>query len=106
MSQEDDAGRSSEERSGAGGIRLLLGRVASVLGILVAISIAFTPNIALTAAVSAIALGGAGYVLGARRLGIAAVIIAVLALIFGLMAISGSIPGFDPPGPSEQSPER
>ena len=104
MSQEDDAGRSSEERSAAGKTKLLLGRVASVLGILVALSVVFVPNSATIATFSAIVLGGVGYVLGARRLGAAAAIIAVVALIFGFMAINGYIPGIDPPGVNEQSP--
>ena len=105
MSQEDDAGKSNEERSGPGGIKLLLGQVASVLGILVAISVVFVPNLATIATFSAIALGGVGYVLGARRLGIVALIIAVVALVFGFLAISGYIPGIDPPGVNEQVPD-
>ena len=104
MSQEDDAGRSSEERSAAGKTKLLLGRVASVLGILVAISVVFVPNSATIATFSAITLGGVGYILGARRLGIATVVIAVVALILGYLAISGYIPGINPPGVNEQSP--
>ncbi len=50
MRQKDDAGKSSEERSGAGKTKLLLGRVASVLGILVAISVVFVPNFTTNAA--------------------------------------------------------
>ena len=98
MSQKDDAGKSSEESSGGGKTKLLLGRVASVLGILVAISVVFVPNFTTNAIFSAIVLGGVGYVLGARRLGIATLIIAAVALIFGLMVISGLIPGMDPVG--------
>ncbi len=105
MSQEDDAGRSGEERSGAGSVKLLLGQISSVLGILGAISVMFVPNFAVIGAFSAIALGGVGYVLGARRLGITAAIIAVVALIFGFLAISGYIPGMDPTGVNEQSPD-
>lgn len=105
MNQGEDAGSSSEQRSGSGKIKLLLGQVASVFGIAVAISVVFIPNSALIVAFSAIALGGVGYVLGARRLGAAAVVIAVVALIFGLLAISGYIPGFDPQGVNEQSPD-
>ena len=98
MSQKDDAGRPSEERSGAGKTKLLLGRVASVLGILAAISVVFVPNFTMNAAILAIGLGGVSYVLGARRLGIVTLIIAAVALIFGLMVISGLIPGMDPVG--------
>ncbi len=105
MSPKDDAERSSEERSGAGKTKLLLGQVASVLGILVAISVVFIPNFTTNATFSAIVLGGVGYVLGARRLAIATLIIAAVALIFGYLVINGYIPGMDPAGVNEQSPD-
>lgn len=105
MSQGEDAGSSSEQRNGSGKMRLLLGRIASVLGILVGLTVVFIPNSALMTFILAAVLGGTGYVLGARRLGVAAIVVAVVALILGAMAVSGYIPGIDPPGVNEQSPD-
>lgn len=42
-----------------------------------------------------IMLGVVGYVLGARRLAIATVVVCVLALVFGLAASQGLVPGFE-----------
>ena len=52
-----------------------------------------------------IVLGGLGVALGARRLGIAAIVVSVAVLLFGLAAINGLIPGLDPPGYEQQAPE-
>ena len=42
------------------------------------------------------------FALGARRFGIAAVIVTVALLLISLAAINGLIPGFDPPGYEKQ----
>jgi len=105
MAQVDDERRASEDRSGIDKTKLLLGRVAAVLGILVSLSIVLTPNAATIFTFTAIVLGGVGYALGARRLGVAALVIAVAALVLGFMLINGYIPGIDPPGVDDQSPQ-
>ena len=51
-------------------------------------------------------LGTLGIVLDIRGLGIVAVVVSVLVLLFGLAAFGGLVPGLDPPGYSDQVPER
>ena len=76
-----------------------------MLGILLALAgVVFITNV-LTLAFLGIVLGVLGAVLGTRRLGIAAIVISVLVLLFGSAAFGGLVPGLDPPGYSDQVPE-
>ena len=65
------------------GVRKLFGRVASVLGILVAIVGGFTPDEAGPAGPIGVLLGTLGYLLGARLLGATAVLLSVLEVLVG-----------------------
>lgn len=85
--------------------RSFFGRLSSVLGILLALAGAFFVNNLLTLAFLGIVLGALGTVLGTRRLGIAAVVVSVVVLLFGLAVFSGLVPGLDAPGYNNQVPE-
>lgn len=65
------------------GVRKLFGRVASVVGILVALVGGFTPGESGPAGPIGILLGALGYLLGARLLGAAAVLLSVLEVLVG-----------------------
>lgn len=101
MSQGKDT-----ESGGLDAIKLLAGRIVSVFGILVGATVVFIANAAVTFSFIGIALGAVGYVLGARKLGLAAVIVAVVALVLGAMIINNMIPGLNPPGVDDNSPSR
>jgi cytochrome c biogenesis protein CcdA len=49
--------------------------------------------------------GALGTVLGTHRLGIAAVVVSVAVLLFGLAVFGGLVPGLDVPGYNDQVPE-
>lgn len=85
--------------------RLFFGRLSSALGILLALAGAFFVNNVLTLSFLGIVLGALGTVLGPRRLGIAAVVVSVVVLLFGLAVFGGLIPGLDAPGYNDQVPE-
>ncbi len=85
--------------------RSLFGRLSSVLGILLALAGAFFVNNVLTLTLLGIVLGALGTVLGTRRLGIAAVVVSVVVLLFGLAVFSGLVPGLEAPGYNNQVPE-
>src|SRR5215212_7878281 len=88
---------------GKGPSRLFFGQLLTVLGILLALAgVIFITNV-VTLAFLGIVLGTLGVVLGIRRLGIAAVVVSVLVLLFGLAAFGGLVPGLDPPGYSDQA---
>jgi len=90
---------------GKGPSRLFFGQLLTVLGILLALAgVIFITNV-VTLAFLGIVLGTLGVVLGIRRLGIAAVVVSVLVLLFGLAAFGGLVPGMDPPCYSDQVPE-
>ncbi len=76
-----------------------------MLGILLALAGALFVNNVLTLAFLGIILGALGAVLGTRRLGVAAVVVSVVVLLFGLAVFSGLIPGLDAPGYNNQVPE-
>ena len=76
-----------------------------MLGILLALAGVFFITNVLTLTFLGIVLGALGAVLGTRRLGIAAVVVSVVVLLFGLGAFGGLVPGLDPPGYSNQVPE-
>lgn len=101
MSEKRDDAPMEPER-GSKQVKLLAGRLLSVIGILIALAgivTVFTSSSGASADVSdgalALLLGVAGYFLGARRIGAAAVIIAVVAVVFSLAATQGVIPGLD-----------
>ena len=94
-------GRTSERKSG---LKLLYGRIASVLGVLAAVPGLFIIHQVTFFSFVGILLGTLGFGLGARRFGIAAVIISAVILLFGLAAINGLIPGLNPAGYSDQNP--
>ena len=85
--------------------RSFFGRLSSVLGILLALAGAFFVNNVLTLTLLGIVLGAFGTVLGTRRLGIAAVVVSVVVLLFGLAVFSGLVPGLEAPGYNNQVPE-
>ena len=76
-----------------------------MLGILLALAGAFFVNNVLTLTLLGIVLGALGTVLGTRRLGIAAVVVSVVVLLFGLAVFGGLVPGLDAPGYNDQVPE-
>lgn len=92
-----------EPERGSGQVKLLAGRIVSVLGLLLAlggiVSI-FLSSTAASADISegavALLLGVAGYFLGSRKLALATVIVAVLAILFSLAATQGLVPGSGP----------
>ncbi len=90
---------------GMGPSRSFFGWLSSVLGILLALAGVFFITNVLTLAFLGIVLGALGAVLGTRRLGIAAVVVSVLVLLFGSAAFGSLVPGLDPPGYSDQVPE-
>jgi site-specific recombinase len=78
------------------------GLIVSVLGILLGLGGIVGPFLALTEDVSpgvlAMVLGVLGYSLGARRLGVATVVLGTVALFFVVAASTGLIPGLAPSG--------
>jgi site-specific recombinase len=78
------------------------GLISSVLGILLGLGGIVGALLALTQDVSsgvlAIVLGVLGYSLGARRLGVATVVLGTVALFFVVAASTGLIPGLAPSG--------
>ena len=66
-------------------VRRSFGRVASVLGILVALAGLLTPDDVGLAGPVGILMGSLGYILGARRLGTAAVVLSIVEIIFGAL---------------------
>ena len=91
----EDAGRPTPARS-------LFGIVAAALGILLGLAAAAMASIqensvlgATTTAFVGIILGVVGYYLGTRRLGTAAAVLSIVALIFGLAVSQGLVPGLD-----------
>ncbi len=82
--------------------RSLFGLVGAALGILLAlavVAIAATQQGSVLGATSTalvgIILGTVGYSLGARRLGTAAVVLSIVALIFGMAVSQGLVPGLE-----------
>ena len=100
---EDGGQQANLGEEGKRSIRLLFGRLASILGMLIAAAGAiFSVNTATSITAAAILLVAIGFALGARRFGIAAIVVTVALLLIILAAINGLIPGFDPPGYEKQ----
>ncbi len=81
-------------------VKLLVGRVASAIGVIVAVFGVISVFLASSAAAAdisggavALGLGLVGYSLGARRIGLAAMILGGLAVFVSLAATQGIIPG-------------
>lgn len=81
-------------------VKLLLGRVAAVIGLLVVLASVISLFMTQSAAVAdisggavALVLGVLGYALGSRKLGLAVVILGVAAIFLSLAATQGIIPG-------------
>jgi hypothetical protein len=93
----EDAGEGKKRADRA---RLLVGRLSCLIGVLlgsagvVSALLGARPN--LSAAVAGIGLGVVGYFFGARRLATLTVVLGVAALLLGLAAIEGLIPGIEP----------
>jgi hypothetical protein len=83
-------------------LKLLLGRVYCVVGLLLSAGgIVFAilgASVNLSAGAVGVALGVLGYFLGARRLGVASVVVGTAALFFMAAASTGLIPGVAPLG--------
>ncbi|MBA3231417.1 MAG: hypothetical protein H0T05_01230 [Acidobacteria bacterium] len=90
-------GESKEEERSI--LLLLLGRLLSAGGVflgLIGTGVAlFEPQVVIPAATVGIFLGMGGYLLGSRWLGIAALVLAVVAMIFGIAVTQGMIPGLE-----------
>lgn len=88
-----------ENKHGAKQVKLLVGRICAVVGILFAIGGLIGPILAGGSSVSAgvigMILGILAYFLGARRIGTITVVLSVVALFFGLAASQGLIPGVE-----------
>ncbi len=91
----EDKGRANHARS-------LFGLAAAALGILLALAVVLIAVTqqgsvlgATTTALVGIILGIVGYSLGARRLGTAAAVLSIVALIFGMAVSQGLVPGLE-----------
>ncbi len=91
----EDKGRASQARS-------LFGLAAAALGILLALAVVLIAVTqqgsvlgATTTALVGIILGIVGYSLGTRRLGTAAAVLSIVALIFGMAVGQGLVPGLE-----------
>jgi hypothetical protein len=94
MEDRQDEGQGPElDQQKAGTLKLLVGRIASVLGILAGvggtIAALAVDSTDITAAAAAILLGVLGYFLGARRLGAVSVVVGVVLLLVLAGASSG-----------------
>jgi site-specific recombinase len=100
------AGRDEQENPGEDKgkyqAKRLAGLISCVLGLLLGLGGIVGALLALTQDVSsgvvAIVLGVLGYSLGARRLGVATVVLGTVALFFVVAASTGLIPGVAPSG--------
>ena len=100
---EDGGQQANLGEEGKRSILVLFGRLASILGMLIAAAGAiFSVSTASSITAAGILLGVIGFALGARRLGIVAIVVTVALLLLSLAAINGLIPGLNPPGYKEQ----
>lgn len=90
-----DDGRGVERNS----MKSTLGAALSGGGVLLAVIGFIVPFIGNGASIAlgglGIVLGIAGYTLGARRLGVAAIVLCTLAMFFGLAVSQGLVPGME-----------
>lgn len=94
---------SVDPQTGSRQLQRLLGNASSAVGTLIGVSsivlTVFGQSAAMadvSAEVVAIVLGVLGYLLGSRRIALTAIAVGVLALVFGLAATQGLIPGAEP----------
>jgi hypothetical protein len=91
--ERDDSQNPGLDQETAGTLKLLVGRIASVLGILAGVggtvAALAVDSTDITAAAAAILLGVLGYFLGARRLGAISVVVGVVLLLVLAGASSG-----------------
>ncbi len=82
--------------------RLLLARICCLVGLLLGVGGIIFAAIGSTVSVSPGAVGAGlgvlGYFLGVRRLGVAAIVLGVVAIFFVAAVSTGLVPGFAPPG--------
>lgn len=103
MSEKRDDAPMEPER-GSSQVKLLVGRILSVVGLLIAIAGMVTLFLGASGGSSAdisdgaiaLILGVAGYFLGATRLGLAAVVVGVVVIVLSLAVTQGIIPGLEP----------
>ena len=85
-----------------GMVKLLIGRICCVLGILVGVGAIIAVFLGAAASIATgatgIVLGVVGYILGARRLGVAAVVLGVAVLFLVGASSAGFSPGVGAPG--------
>ncbi len=93
--RRESPGRTTPEAKAEG--RAPWGTVVCVLGLVCAASGVFFVDFVLE--FLGILLGATGYALGARRLGIATVVLSTVLLLVFLAASQGVIPGIDPTDP-------
>jgi hypothetical protein len=91
-----------QSRKREGVLKLLLGRICCVVGLLfgaggIVFSI-LSASVNLSAGAMRMVLGLVGYFLGVRRLGVATIAVGVIALFFMAAAATGLIPGVEPLG--------
>ena len=94
---EDQRGQDEAPRRSA---KLLGGRISCVVGLLLGVAQIFAAIFGGGANISAgalgVGLGLLGYFLGSRRLATAVIVLCVAAILFGLAASQGLIPGLPP----------
>lgn len=95
--------RGVDPDTGSRQLQRLLGNISSAVGILLGLGSILLTVLGQSAALAdvsaevvAIVLGVLGYFLGSRRIALTAVAIGVIALVFGLAATQGLIPGAEP----------
>ncbi|CAA9455984.1 MAG: hypothetical protein AVDCRST_MAG01-01-5217 [uncultured Rubrobacteraceae bacterium] len=95
VGKPDQEGSDSREQL----VRLLVGRICCLLGLLFGVGglvgAFFGAGASVTPGAVGAMLGIVGYFLGSRRLGTVTVLLCVAALFFGLAASQGLIPGID-----------
>jgi site-specific recombinase len=83
------------------GYRVLVGRICSVVGMLLGVggilAVLLEASVDVSAGVVGAALGVVGYFLGSRRLGAATVVVGVTAVLFVAAVTAGLIPGLESP---------
>src|SRR5829696_4308515 len=98
--QQEEGTAQRDGREGA--LKLLLGRICCVVGLLLGagsfVVAILGASVNLSAGAVGVVLGVLGYFLGARRLGVASVVLGTAAIFFMAAASTGLIPGIEPLG--------
>lgn len=92
-----------EPGSGEQQFKLLLGRILALIGLVIVVAAVislFTSQSASVASIApgaiALALGGPGYLLGSRRLGLGVAVLAIVLVFLSVAATQGIVPGAGP----------